>query len=121
MGMLRFSEDPEKNLRIANAQVANALKQVADANAGYVEALHRASEARVELARIKGHPWLGLQVYRIMGAEGLRGRIEHGTVCFKEYGDDDFGNPHLSAGSYYVLVKGKTAHALDNSWELDLL
>lgn len=98
-----------------------ALKDVDAANHRYVAALKILASAKLEAARNEGHPWLGMQVYRIMGGGPIRTRAEHGIVCFKDFETPDYGNAHIMPGTYYVLVDGKSAHMLNKDWELDLL
>lgn len=115
------SSDEDPAVQMAEEAVQFALKAVHDANLNYITACTLLGKAKIEAARKQPHPWLGLNVYRIMGGEGLRNRIEHGTVCFKDIQTPDYGNPHIAPGSYYVLVDGKSAHLLNKDWELDLL
>jgi len=103
------------------ARVKLALKRVADANAAYIDACKALAYARIEQARNNPHPWMGQTVTRIQKGAGLHNRAETGVVCFKEYSTPDYGNSHIEPGKYYVLVDGKTAHWLDESWQLDLL
>jgi hypothetical protein len=105
----------------ARAAVEAALKLVHDANDAYIQACRELADAKLDEARQKPHPWLGMSVYRVMKGEKVRHREEHGVVCFKEYTDPDYGNSHIQPGMYYVLVDGKSAHWLDDSWLLDLL
>ncbi len=108
-------------VRMAEEAVEHFKALVHDANENYIAACRRLSEAKLERARSQPHPWLGHMVYRIMGGEHLRNRIERGTVQFKEFNTPDYGNPHIPPGSYYVLVDKKHAKWLDKSWELELL
>jgi len=105
----------------AKAAVEAALKLVHDANDTYIQACRELAEAKLDTARQKPHPWLGMSVYRVMKGERTKHRAEHGVVCFKEYTDPDYGNSHIQPGMHYVLVDGKSAHWLDDSWMLDLL
>jgi hypothetical protein len=113
-------EAPDK-VTLARAAVEAALKLVHDANEAYIKACKDLADAKLDLAREKAHPWAGMSVYRIMKGERTKHREERGVVCFKEYTDPDYGNSHISPGTYYVLVDGKSAHWLDDSWMLDLL
>jgi hypothetical protein len=118
---LPFSDDPERSIEIAEARVEVALKQVHEANERYIEACRILATAKVEAARLKPHPWHNMSVYRIMGGTGIKPRMEHGVVSFKDLSSPDYGNPHIAPGSYYVLVDGKSAHSLNKDWEIDLL
>jgi hypothetical protein len=102
-------------------RVKLALKRVSDANSEYIEACRELSYAKINHARDNPHPWMGQTVTRIQKGAGLHNRAETGVVCFKEYSTPDYGNSHIEPGKYYVLVDGKTAHWLDESWQLDLL
>lgn len=108
---------------VAAAEVAadEALRLVHEANENYIAACKALAVAKLERARFNPHPWMGQAVYRIMGGEHLRNRLERGTVQFKEFNTPDYGNPHIPPGSYYVLVDKKHAKWLDKSWELELL
>ena len=108
-------------VEFATLLVERALKHVHAANEDYIQACKVLARAKLEAARATPHPWLGMQVYRFMGGTGIRNRIEHGLVCFKDFQTPDYGNPHIAPGSYFVLVDNKTAHLLNNNWELDLL
>jgi hypothetical protein len=114
-------ENPRLSIKACEALVALALEEVEHANRRYVKALKNLSDAKMDMARSNPHEWFGMQVYRIMGGGQLRTRAEHGIVSFKDYQTPDYGNSHISPGSYYVLVDGKSAHALTKEWELDLL
>jgi len=105
----------------AKARVESTLKAVAVANDAYNEACRNLAAVKLAVARETPHPWMGMQVYRVMKGEKVKHRIENGVVCFKGYDTPNYGNPHIQPGSYYVLVNNKTAHWLDNSWQLDLL
>ena len=112
---------PTEQVAAAEDLIARALKDVHEANEDYIEACKLLAKAKLNLARSTPHPWYGQSVYRIMGGAGLRHRVEHGVVSFKEYDTPDCGNSHIAPGTYYVLVDGKSAHWLNNDWELDLL
>jgi hypothetical protein len=112
---------PTENVARAEQEVELALMEVHSANERYIKACSALGKAKLELARSTPHPWLGQQVYRIMGGGNIRTRAEHGIVHFKDFHCPDYGNPHIKPGSYYVLVDGKSAHALTKEWELDLL
>ena len=105
----------------AEAAVKKALADVHDANQAYIKACKALSRAQIDAARENPHPWLGMTVYRVMGGGELKRRLEHGVVRFKDTGEDDFGNPHIPFGSYYVLVGGNAAKWLDETWNLELL
>lgn len=108
-------------LEAAKAAVDATLKLVHDANDAYIAACRELADAKLDQARQKPHPWLGMSVYRIMKGDRTKHRQENGVVCFKEYTDPDYGNSHIQPGQCYVLVDGKSAHWLDETWQLDLL
>jgi hypothetical protein len=116
-----YSNDPVENLKVCEQLVERAIEAVHLANQEYIKACKDLGYAKVALARANPHEWYGMNVYRIMGGEHIRNRIERGVVCFKDFETLDYGNPHIAPGSYYVLVDGKTAHMLNNDWQLDLL
>lgn len=111
------------DVRVKEAEdaVVAALERVHQANEDYLAACRALAEAKLDRARFNPHPWMGQAVYRIMGGEHLRNRLERGIVQFKEFNTPDYGNPHIPPGSYYVLVDKKHAKWLDKSWELELL
>jgi len=113
------SNDPAVQTAIEAVELA--LRRLHEANQYYIQACRVLGRAKIAAARNNPHPWLGQQVYRIMGGEHIRNRIERGVVCFKEVETPDYGNPHIAPGTYYVLVGNKSAHLLNNDWELDLL
>ena len=105
----------------AKAAVDAAAEAVHAANLEYIKACKLLAQAKLEQARSEPHPWFNMPVYRIMGGGALKHRKEHGRVCFKDFGDDDYGNPHIPHGAYYVLTDSKQAAWLDNSWLVELL
>lgn len=104
----------------AQAMVDLALKQVKEANDYYITACKHLADAKLEAKRAEGHPWLGLRVYRVMGGADTTKRLEHGTVCFKEYTDPDYGNGHIAPGTFYVLTDAKEAKFLEPNWMVEL-
>jgi hypothetical protein len=121
MATLSNNSASELALQIATEEVERALNVVHEANQQYIQACKMLARVKMEMARSTPHPWAGLTVYRIMTGAGIRSRIEHGKVVFKDIKDPDYGNAHIAPGSYYVLVDGKSAHMLTKEWELDLL
>lgn len=113
--------DATDPVRVAEAEVERALKHLTEANAQYIKAQRRLFVAKLERARDNPHPWFKMAVYRVIKVEGLRNRIEHGVVYFKDQDTPDYGNPHIPVGSYYVLVDGSKAKTLSADWELELL
>jgi hypothetical protein len=108
-------------MAVAQALVEDALKAVTEANARYIDACKELADARLDHARENPHPWAGMHVYKVMKGDKTRTRAVYGVVVFKERNDPDYGNSHIMPGSYYVLVDNKSAHWLDDTWQLDLL
>lgn len=109
------------SIEAAREAVEAARDRVHVANQDYIKACMALSTANLEHARANPHPWMGMAVYRIMGGGELKTRSEHGRVCFKDRGSDDYGNPHIPIGAYYVLIDNRRAAWLDESWLLELL
>jgi len=108
-------------VKAAEEAVSDALMHLQVANAKHRRAVKRLVKATIDYARANPHPWMGMNVYRIQKAEGLKRRYETGVVCFKDFDTPDYENPHIGVGKYFVLVGGKSAHWLDeNNWHIEI-
>lgn len=112
--------DGDERLIKAAKHVAEKLKAVAQANREYREACSDYGHLKIEIARERGHPWLGFSVWRAVD-KGHRKILEKGVVKFKDIGTDDYGNPHIPPGRYYVLTDKQLAKWLDETWQLELI
>lgn len=112
--------DTDPRLVEAHKQLAICIKEVNSANKRYKEACTKLGHLKVDIARERGHPWLGFHVWRVVESLG-RKKLEKGLVSFKDFGTPDYGNTHIPIGRYFVLTDKGYAKWLDESWQLELI
>lgn len=113
--------DTDERIIKAVRLVADRLCGVNEANRLYKEACTELGHLKVVVAKERGHPWNGFHVWRSVKTTTGKNIFERGVVMFKDFGTEDYGNPAIPPGRFFVLNDKGQAKFLDTSWQLELI